>query len=67
MNRTKTLDSLLRKREALEREIAAAEAAEKRKGIVANWPEFAQILTLPDDVLRAALARIAAANAQPSN
>jgi hypothetical protein len=54
----KSLDALLRKREALEREIAAAQAAEKRKTEVVAWPEFANVLALPDEVLRAGLAEM---------
>lgn len=56
---TKNLDILLRKREQLEREIAEAQRLEKRKNEVMDWPEFDKILFLPDEILRASLARIA--------
>lgn len=56
------LSSLLKKREALELKIASAQAVEKRKIAILGWPEFARILALPDDVLRAGLADIARQN-----
>lgn len=55
----KTLEGLRKKRERLDAEIAAAEATEKRKIEVMNWPEFLQILSLPDKVLREEFARLA--------
>ncbi len=67
MSRAKNLDSLLRKREQLEREIAAAEVREKRKTAILAMPEFAQIIGLPDDVLRAEFRRIASENIQQSS
>ncbi len=56
---SKNLDTLLKKRERLEAEIVAAQAAEKRKNEVVAMPEFAEILSLPDEILRKAFARIA--------
>lgn len=59
---SKNLSALLKKREKLEAEILAAEAAAKRKTEVADWAEFAGILSLPESVLRAGFARIATEN-----
>lgn len=58
----KNLTALLKKRERLEAEILAAEAAAKRKVEVADWAEFAGILLLPESVLRAGFAKIATEN-----
>ena len=55
----KNIDSLIRKREALEKKIAAAQAAEKRKGVVAGLAEKAGLLSLTDDQLEAAFSQIA--------
>lgn len=57
---SKKLDTLLKKRERLEAEIVAAQAAEKRKSEILAMPEFSQILPLSDEVLRKEFARIAA-------
>jgi len=57
-----TLSALIKKRERLEVEIAAAQAAEKRKSEVLAIPEFSRILYLSDTILRDAFARIAAEN-----
>lgn len=56
---SKKLDTLLKKRERLEVEIATAQAIEKRKIEVFSLPEFSQILSLPDEILRKEFARIA--------
>ena len=56
---SKNLNTLLKKRDRLEVEIVAAQAAEKRKNEVVAMPEFAEILPLPDEVLRKAFVRIA--------
>ncbi len=58
----KSLTSLLRKREALEAEIASAQVIEKRKSEVINMQELINILPLPDHILRLAFSRIAAEN-----
>ena len=55
----KNIDSLIRKREALEKKIAAAQAAEKRKGVVAGLAEKAGLLGLTDDQLEAEFSQIA--------
>lgn len=55
----KNIDSLIRKREALEKKIAAAQAAEKRKGVVAGLAERAGLLSLTDEQLEAAFLQIA--------
>jgi hypothetical protein len=57
---SKKLDTLLKKRERLEAEIVAAQAAEKRKSEILAMPEFSQILPLSDEVLRKEFAQIAA-------
>lgn len=58
----KSLTALIKKRERLEAEILAAEAAEKRKMEVADMAEFAGILHLPEVVLHTEFARIAREN-----
>ncbi|MDD5395483.1 MAG: hypothetical protein PHE17_20865 [Thiothrix sp.] len=60
--RTKSLSLLLKKREQLECEIEAAQQLEKRKSEIIGWPEFAKILSLPDEILRTSLTQIAAEN-----
>lgn len=61
-SRTTTMSTLLRKREQLERQIATAQAAEKRKSQILASPEFATILHVDDAVLRAGFTRIAQEN-----
>lgn len=58
----KNLDALLKKREKLEAEIAAAQVAEKRKIAVMAMPEFVNILAVPDSILRTAFIKIATEN-----
>lgn len=55
----KNIDSLIRKREALEKKIAAAKAAEKRMAVVAGLAEKAGLLGLTDEQLEAAFLQIA--------
>ena len=55
----KNIDALLKKREALEKKIAAAQAAEKRMAVVAGLAEKAGLLSLTDDQLEAAFSQIA--------
>lgn len=57
------LEKLLAKREALEAEIAAAQAAEKRKDKIFDLLDKAKILHLSDDVLLAGFVKIASENA----
>lgn len=56
----KSLTALLKKREALEQQIAQAEAIERRKNDMLCWPEFVQILPLADETLRYEFSQIAA-------
>lgn len=62
---SKKLDTLLKKRERLEAEIVAAQALEQRKNEVIALPEFSQILSLSDEVLRKEFARLASKNQPP--
>lgn len=62
---SKKLDTLLKKRERLEAEIVAAQAVEQRKSEVIALPEFSQILSLPDELLRKEFARLASKNQPP--
>ncbi|NNM65487.1 MAG: hypothetical protein HKL99_12910 [Burkholderiales bacterium] len=55
----KNIDSLIRKREAIEKKIAAAKAAEKRMAAVAGIAEKAGLLSLTDDQLEAAFLQVA--------
>lgn len=56
---SKKLEALLKKRERLEAEIVTAQAAEQRKNEVIALPEFTQILSLPDEVLKKEFSRLA--------
>ena len=62
---SKKLDTLLKKRERIEAEIVAAQAVEKRKNEILALPEFAQILSLPDEVLRKEFTRLSTKNQTP--
>lgn len=62
---SKKLGTLLKKRERLEAEIVAAQAAEKRKTEILAMPEFSEILHLPDELLRKEFTRLASKN-QPT-
>jgi hypothetical protein len=62
---SKRLETLLKKRERLEAEIVAAQSVEKRKNEILALPEFAQILPLPDEVLRREFVRLASKNQPP--
>jgi len=56
------IDKLIIKRAAIDAEIAAAEAAEKRKIEILAMPEFAAILHLDGTILRSAFSRIGTEN-----
>ena len=58
----KNLEALLKKREALEQQIVAAQAMEKRKNEIVGMAEFVKLLGLPDAVLQTAFAKIVEEN-----
>lgn len=66
-NKSTAMEKLIAKRDKLDADIAAAEAAEKRKSEILEMPEFAAILHLPGTVLRTAFARIGTENRTTSN
>lgn len=55
------LETLLKKREELEKQIAEAQAREKRKSAIVDLLEKAGIIDLPDEVLKAEFQKIAQA------
>lgn len=57
-----TMDRLIAKRAAIDADIAAVEAAEKRKLEILAMPEFRAILHLDGTILRTAFARIGTEN-----
>lgn len=63
MNANDRIERLRQKKLAIEREIAKAEATEKRRAEVAGMAQAAGILALPDAVLRASFAKLASENA----
>lgn len=56
------MDKLIAKRAAIDAEIAAAEAAEKRKLEILAMPEFINILHLDGTILRSAFQKIGTEN-----
>lgn len=56
------MDKLIAKRAAIDAEIAAAEAAEKRKIEILAMPEFINILHLNGTILRSAFQKIGTEN-----
>lgn len=52
------LDSLLKKRADLEKQIAEAQQAEKRKSTIVDMVEKAGLLNLPDEILKTEFQKI---------
>lgn len=60
--RSTVMEKLIAKRAAIDADIAAAEAAEKRKSEILAMPEFTAILHLDDSILRTAFQQIGTEN-----
>lgn len=63
---SKNLIALIKKREALEAEIAKVKSFEKRKTAILEMSEFSKIAGFDDAVLRVGFAKIWEENAQPT-